>query len=117
MGELPFHAIELGPSENGDKVLRELQEIARRSADGMLVLVDVFGGTPFNASAQLMQLPSIECVAGVNLPMILEVVMALQSDKATSPKELAKIALRAGQRGIKNARQILRKLEHRSEGR
>lgn len=106
-GQVPVHAIELEPGENGDKILGEIERISSNSPDGTLVLVDVFGGTPFNASMQLMRGPSVECVSGVNLPMLLEVAMALQGGTADSLDALARMAAESGKNGIKNARESL----------
>ena len=40
------------------------------------MLVDLFGGTPSNAVAQLLERDDLNAVAGVNLPMLLSVVFA-----------------------------------------
>jgi len=43
------------------------------SGDGTLILVDIVGGSPYNASAMLvMEQKNIEMVTGVNLPMLFE---------------------------------------------
>ena len=43
--------------------------------DGVLILVDLLGASPFNVSAALMENnPRVQVVTGVNLPMLLETV-------------------------------------------
>lgn len=44
--------------------------------DGVMVFVDLFGGTPSNSAARLLGKKHIEVIAGVNLPMLLECVMS-----------------------------------------
>lgn len=76
------------------------------TGDGTLVLVDLFGASPFNASARLaMQGDSkIEVITGVNLPMLLE--LAVHGDGATL-EQLVEIALEAGTSGIETLSQAL----------
>ncbi len=65
---------EMGPEDYREK----LKEAAREmdTPDGVLIMADLFGGTPSNASAYLLDSedPPIEIVTGVNLPMLLEIV-------------------------------------------
>ncbi len=69
------------------------------SDDGVLVLVDVFGASPFNASARLaMTRDKMEVITGMNLPMLLELAIQRQ-DKNLD--ELIKIALEAGSSSIR----------------
>lgn len=49
--------------------LAELQE-----PDGVLVLTDMFGGTPSNLSYSFMEAGRIEVIAGVNLPMLIQAI-------------------------------------------
>jgi len=69
------------------------------TGDGVLILVDLFGGTPFNVSARLaMQRDrSIEVISGMSLPMLVELVV--QRDGA-SVEQLVGIAREAGTSGI-----------------
>ncbi len=69
------------------------------SGDGVLVLVDVFGASPFNASARLaMTRENMEVITGMNLPMLLECAIQRQSNNL---KECIKIAVEAGSSSIK----------------
>ena len=65
---------------------------------GVIVLIDLFGGTPGNAAALGLRERSYPVVAGVNLPMLLEVLMSRLG--SLSLKELTEIALQAGHNSI-----------------
>lgn len=67
--------------------------------DGVLVLVDLFGGSPGNATLRCLAQMDFECVSGVNLPMLLEVLMLREG---TDAKELAAQALQSGRTGIQD---------------
>jgi len=69
------------------------------STDGVLFMVDLFGGSPFNAASLLaMKNDNMEIVTGVNLPMLLEV---FGSRDFSSLSELLVIAQNAGKDAIK----------------
>lgn len=72
--------------------------------NGVIVLTDMFGGTPTNLSLSLLGTGSIEVVTGVNLPMLLKVFDA----RSLELSELANIAMQAGRNGIDSASRILR---------
>lgn len=73
--------------------------------DGVLVLVDLFGGSPCNAALRYLAESDVECISGVNLPMLLEILMQRES---TGVKELAAQAMRAGHEGIQDLGTLLR---------
>ena len=72
---------------------------------GTLILTDMLGGTPCNASVLLTKNYNIEVLTGVNLPMILSSIFA--SRTAQSAKELADKVLADGKKSIVNAKQLL----------
>lgn len=72
---------------------------------GVILLTDLFGGTPTTLSLSLLKGGSLEVVSGVNLPMLLKV---LQCRQMKLP-ELASQAKSAGQDGIKVPGEMLRK--------
>jgi PTS system mannose-specific IIA component len=69
---------------------------------GVLVLTDMFGGTPTNLALSLLG-DNLEVLTGLNLPMVLK---ALQC-RHLSPSELAHEVCRAGQEGIVAAGEVL----------
>lgn len=92
-------AVALNPQDNLDK----LQTTIRAAIDqadggaGVIVLIDLFGGTPSNAAALCLAERWVPIISGVNLPMLLEVLLNRGS---LSPAELAVLALESGTRGI-----------------
>jgi PTS system mannose-specific IIA component len=70
-----------------------------------LVLMDLFGGTPYNVAARQVLKPNVECVTGVNLPMLLELIMTREG--ASLPDLAASIA-QVGRESIRNLGPLLR---------
>ncbi len=71
---------------------------------GVMLLTDMFGGTPTNISLSLLGAGKLEVVTGVNLPMLLKVLGMRQAPLS----ELAQVAKEAGCKGIVVAGEILR---------
>ena len=69
------------------------------------MLVDLFGGSPANAALRCLVEKDFECIAGVNLPMLLEVLMLRESMNA---RDLAAHALQSGCTGIRDLGAALR---------
>ena len=69
-----------------------------RTDAGVVVFIDLFGGTPANAAVLGLRERSYPVVSGVNLPMLLEVFVS--RDGGLSAQELAEIALQSGQSSI-----------------
>lgn len=81
-----------------DKYNQTLNQM--KNPTGVLFMIDIFGGSPFNAAATLaMQNEDFEIVTGVNLPMLLE-VLSLREDMLMD--ELIKVAKESGCTGIVN---------------
>lgn len=72
--------------------------------DGVIVLTDMFGGTPSNLSLSFLNQEGIEVVTGVNLPMILRLAQLRQDHKVD---ELARDIKDYGRRSISLASEIL----------
>jgi mannose/fructose/sorbose-specific phosphotransferase system IIA component len=72
-----------------------------------LVLIDLFGGTPYNVAARQLLRPGVECVAGANLPMLLEAVMSREA--ADSVTELAAGIAQQGKESVINLGPLLKK--------
>lgn len=108
MGQQPGTAsVSVLVSRGVDEIVAELKAAIARLDTGMgvLVLTDLFGGTPTTLSLSLRKLGNNEVVAGVNLPMLLKV---LQS-RALPLAEMAAQAKAAGQQGIVVPGEMLRK--------
>jgi PTS system mannose-specific IIA component len=72
--------------------------------DGVIVLTDMFGGTPSNLSLSFLNREGIEVITGVNLPMLLKLA---QSREEHNVEELARIIKDYGRRSISLASEIL----------
>ena len=72
--------------------------------DGVLILTDMFGGTPSNLSLSFLKEGKIEVLTGVNLPMLIAIVQNRPSFKVTA---LAEKAQEAGKMGISLASKLL----------
>ena len=93
--------------EVGDTVTR-LHEAVKRleSGRGVLILTDMFGGTPTNLSLALMKSEhaAVDVITGVNLPMLLRVL----NNRVMPLEELSGLAHKAGLEGIIAAGSMLR---------
>lgn len=76
------------------------------SGEGVIILTDLFGGTPSNLSISLMQPDKVEVIAGMNLPMLIRLAGARQS---MSVVDAVAAAREAGTKYISVASEILGK--------
>ena len=75
VGPMPaVEAVALGPDIPPERVAERLAALVGGLAegDGVLVLTDMFGGTPTNQSLPFLQAGRVEVLTGVNLPMVLK---------------------------------------------
>lgn len=94
--------IDFVPGENAETLMEKYQtRLAEMdSAQGVLFLVDTWGGSPFNAASRLVvDKENYDVVAGVNIPMLVEVLMA-RDDNPTF-HELVALAVETGREGVK----------------
>ena len=56
--------------------LQNALRLVDKSNDGVMILTDLFGGTPTNISAEFLQEGAVEILTGVNLPMLVKAVGA-----------------------------------------
>ena len=87
-----------------DKILKAMKELDH--GDGVLILTDMFGGTPANICFSLLKEENVEVLTGMNLPMIIKLAT---NRKGKNLEELAQIALSCGRENIYSAREILDK--------
>lgn len=104
-----LQVVPVNPSDSGERVLSQLKEAIKSTddGDGVLMLTDLFGGTPTNISCALLNEAKIEIVTGFNLPLLIKALMIRNdiSDLST----LAKTAAEYGQRHISIAGELLKK--------
>jgi len=77
--------------------LRQLLAAVGADGDGVMVMTDMFGGTPTNLSLDLLDSHRIEVLTGVNLPMVLKF---LSSRLSLSLAELAPLLRDYGRQGV-----------------
>ena len=111
----PFQAVSVDPKQAVDE-MRDAIAKAIRGADageGVLVLTDMFGGTPSNLAISIMdsaagrkETGGIEVIAGVNLPMLIKLA-SLRSEKSLA--DIVAEAQDAGRKYINVASTLLQK--------
>jgi mannose PTS system EIIA component len=64
----------IGPDDDIDNRRAEIEQCISRcdTGDGVVLLTDMFGGTPSNLAISMMQRQGVEVIAGVNLPMLVK---------------------------------------------
>lgn len=67
-------AVCIGPDDDMEQRRGEILEAARAvdEGEGVVVLTDMFGGTPSNLAISIMDKAKVEVIAGVNLPMLIK---------------------------------------------
>ena len=101
-----IRSISLDPSEKLEEMRGRILAAIRSAddSDGVLILTDMFGGTPSNVALSFHDEHHVEIVTGMNLPMLVKLA-TLKDDK--SLEELATFIKEYGQRNISVASQIL----------
>ena len=99
-------AVCIGPDDDMEERRRQIVDSVAKvdSGAGVVVLTDMFGGTPSNLAISIMDKAKIEVIAGVNLPMLIK----LASARKTEPLAVAVMsAQEAGRKYINIASQLL----------
>ena len=98
--------LSLDPDLPVDHLRQQIDQAMDRvnDGDGVIVLTDMFGGTPSNLSLSFLNNEGIEVVTGVNLPMLLKLAQSREGHKVD---ELARIIKDYGRRSISLASEIL----------
>ncbi len=96
----------IGPEDDMEarraEILAAVAEV--NGGQGVVLLTDMFGGTPSNLAISVMKKDAVEVIAGVNLPMLIK----LASVRRTEPLAEAVIAAReAGKKYIAVASALL----------
>jgi len=103
-----FRAITIEAEDNIEARREEIRDTVKACDDGsgVILLTDMFGGTPSNLAISVMPMGKIEVIAGVNLPMLIKLA-EVRTD--VSLIEAAEIAADAGRRYINIASDLLSK--------
>ena len=101
-----IETISIGPDDDLDArradMLSALDNVD--SGEGVVVLTDMFGGSPSNLAISAMERPSVEVIAGINLPMLVKLA-SVRGDAGLD--ETIMKAQEAGRKYISVASQIL----------
>jgi PTS system mannose-specific IIA component len=102
----PFQAVGIEPKQSVDEMRSAIAEAlaVADTGDGVLILTDMFGGTPSNISLSFLKEHRIEVVTGINLPMLIKLA-TLAEDKPVD--ELAVFVKDYGRRNISVASELL----------
>ncbi len=67
-------AVCIGPDDDMEQRRAEILDSAAKSdeGDGVVLLTDMFGGTPSNLAISILERANVEVLAGVNLPMLVK---------------------------------------------
>lgn len=93
------------PGENGEGLASKMREriATLDTSQGLLLFVDLWGGTPFNAAATLSgEYACSDVVAGVNVPMLVETLM--NREDTGDLEQLVQTALKSGSEGVRALR-------------
>ena len=92
-------AISIFPNDDINKKREEIIKSVKKvnKGKGVVILTDMFGGTPSNLAISVMDSEKIEVVAGVNLPMLIK-MMSIRDKK--SIKEIIAISQESGRKYI-----------------
>lgn len=101
-----LETIAIGPEDDMAARREDILSAVRRadSGDGVVVLTDMFGGTPSNLAISVMDDANVEVIAGINLPILVK--LASIRDEVAMPEAVTR-AREAGRKYIKVASQEL----------
>lgn len=100
-------SVSINLNENVDKLRQKIVEGIKKvdQKEGVLILTDMFGGTPSNLSYSFLEEGRVEVISGVNLPMLIK---AVEARKKAQLSELAVDLEAFGKKSISLASGILK---------
>jgi PTS system mannose-specific IIA component len=101
-----FETVSIGADDDMEQRRQDIVDAVARAdtGAGVVVLTDMFGGTPSNLAISVMRSGTVEVIAGVNLPMLIKLTsVRVNDDMATALQE----AQMAGRKYINVASQML----------
>ncbi len=99
-------AICIGPDDDIEQRRQDILQSVRAvdTGDGVVLLTDMFGGTPSNLAISVMDRPKIEVIAGINLPMLIKLASVRSTETLA---DAVRGAQEAGRKYINVASQLL----------
>jgi PTS system mannose-specific IIA component len=101
-----FGTVSIGAEDDMEQRRRDIVDEVKRcdTGSGVIILTDMFGGTPSNLAISVMDSGRVEVIAGVNLPMLIKLSsIRVNNDMATALEE----AQAAGRKYINVASKFL----------
>jgi len=101
-----LETVQIGPEDDMELRRKDILAAIRRvdTGDGVVVLTDMFGGTPSNLAISVMEEANVEVIAGVNLPMLVKLASIRSDVQLGKAVDLAK---ESGRKYISVASQVL----------
>lgn len=101
-----METVSIGAEDDMEQRRRDIVDAVARAdtGSGVIILTDMFGGTPSNLAISVMDPGRIEVIAGMNLPMLIKLSSARASDDM---EQALKDAQDAGRKYINVASQVL----------
>jgi PTS system mannose-specific IIA component len=96
----------IGPEDDMDNRRAEIEACIKQcdTGDGVVLLTDMFGGTPSNLAISMMETQNVEVIAGVNLPMLVKLAKVRSSQPMADAVNCAE---EAGRKYIAAASHVL----------
>lgn len=94
------------PDDDLDKKREEILEKVKKvdAGSGVMILTDMFGGTPSNLAISVIEDKKVEALAGINLPLLIKLASVRHSEPLA---EAARVAQEAGRKYINAASALL----------
>lgn len=101
-----LRAICIGPDDDMERRRQDIMDAVKEvdTGNGVVLLTDMFGGTPSNLAISLLEKGRIEVIAGINLPMLIKLASVRKGSELAEAVEAAK---EAGLKYINVASQVL----------
>lgn len=99
-------AVCIGPDDDMEQRRREILDSVAKVNDGagVVLLTDMFGGTPSNLAISVLDKANVEVIAGINLPMLIKLARVRDSETLQAAVTAAQ---EAGRKYINVASQLL----------
>lgn len=101
-----LETISIGPDDDMEQRRKDILEAISNVSgnDGVILLTDMFGGTPSNLAISIMENANVEVIAGINLPMLIKLASIRQE---STLEEAVLSAQEAGRKYISIASHVL----------
>ncbi|MFN3548309.1 MAG: PTS sugar transporter subunit IIA [Mesorhizobium sp.] len=101
-----FETVSIGADDDMEDRRQEIVDAVARAdgGAGVIILTDMFGGTPSNLAISVMETGRVEVIAGMNLPMLIKLTSVRAGDDMAAALEGAQTA---GRKYINVASQVL----------